>query len=352
MNDNEYLVTTIAALLEKGTPVVLASIISQEGSSPRHTGTKMLIDAKGKGYGTIGGSLLEATTIKESRAAVDTGQSRFMGFAMSGKDTNASGMICGGTTRLLLNYIAASDENLAFFRLMSETIQKGHNFYFLTHFREPGKSIEILGYTILYSDGRASGSYSLKSADIEFLKTELHNLSSTSVIQLSDHQLVIDPIRKITTLYLCGAGHVALPTAHIAALVGFRVVVIDDRGEYASPERYPEAYQVCVIADFSRALEGIDIDSDSFIVIVTRGHKFDREVLEQALKTPAGYIGMISSRRKKAAIYEALLAKGVSQAELDRVHAPIGLEIGGETPEEIAVSIVAELISVRNQQQP
>ena len=101
-----------------------------------------------------------------------------------------------------------------------------------------------------------------------------------------------------------------------------------------------------------QALAGLEIDADSFIVIVTRGHKFDREVLEQSLRTSAGYIGMISSRRKKAAVYAALLAQGVSQAALDRVHSPIGLEIGAETPEEIAVSIVAELISVRHNPRP
>ena len=100
----------------------------------------------------------------------------------------------------------------------------------------------------------------------------------------------------------------------------------------------------------NHALDGLEIDADSFIVIVTRGHQYDRAVLEQALKTSAGYIGMISSRRKREAIYEALMAQGVKKEQLEKVHSPIGIDIGGETPEEIAVSIVAELISVRSRQ--
>jgi xanthine dehydrogenase accessory factor len=133
----------------------------------------------------------------------------------------------------------------------------------------------------------------------------------------------------------------------MAALAGFRVVVIDDRAEFANAERFPDADEVCIIADFSRALDGLAIDADSYIVIVTRGHAFDRVVLEAALKTDAGYIGMISSRRKRDAIYAALTAEGISIEALARIHSPIGLPIGGETPEEIAVSIVAELISER-----
>ena len=153
-------------------------------------------------------------------------------------------------------------------------------------------------------------------------------------------------------MFLFGAGHVAVPTAHIAALVGFRVVVIDDRPEFANAERFPSASRIVVTDDFNQALKGLDIDRDSFIVIVTRGHQFDREVLEQSLKTSAGYIGMISSRKKKEAIFQALIARGFNKERLEEVHSPIGIPIGGETPEEIAVSIVAELIQERSRQTP
>jgi xanthine dehydrogenase accessory factor len=160
----------------------------------------------------------------------------------------------------------------------------------------------------------------------------------------------MNPVRKTKTLYCFGAGHVAKPTAHIAALVGFRVVVVDDRAEFSNIERFPDARDVRVIDDFTHALKDFDINGDSFIVIFTRGHMLDRVVLEQALKTNAGYIGMIASRKKIDSIYQALLIEGVTKEELERVHWPIGLDIGAETPEEIAVSIVAELIKERSKQ--
>jgi len=164
---------------------------------------------------------------------------------------------------------------------------------------------------------------------------------------LSGIEAIVDPIRKIKTLYCFGAGHVAVPTCHIAALCGFRIVVIDDRADYANSERFPDAQNIQVQSGFVGKMDELDINEDSYIVIVTRGHMFDRDVLEKALKTTAGYIGMISSRRKKETIFNELKNQGVTDIELARVHSPIGLPIGGETPEEIAVSIVAELISER-----
>ena len=115
-------------------------------------------------------------------------------------------------------------------------------------------------------------------------------------------------------------------------------------------ERFPEAADIVVAKDFAVALEDLPIDSDSFVVILTRGHRYDREVLEQALRTDAGYIGMIGSLRKRDAIYSALLESGVNPGDIKRVHSPIGLAIQAETPEEIAVSIVAEMIAERAKQ--
>jgi xanthine dehydrogenase accessory factor len=123
-------------------------------------------------------------------------------------------------------------------------------------------------------------------------------------------------------------------------------VVIDDRPDFADPANFPEAEKVLQYP-FEGVLERIPVDESSFVIIVTRGHLHDKTVLEQSLRTKAGYIGMIGSRRKKAMIYEKLLEEGFTRQDLDRVYAPIGLDIGAETPEEIAVSIVAELIQVR-----
>jgi xanthine dehydrogenase accessory factor len=348
MNENEYLVTLVRDQLEKGAPLVLVSILSFRGSTPRHSGAKMVVDAAGKSYGTIGGSLIEATAIQESHEVLASAQSKIISFNLTGKDASAPGMICGGKAELLLDYLSASPENRAFAGCWYEAVRRGKDFFLLTHIGGTGN--QVFGRAVLLVDGSMSDCRSLTPSDVEKLKSELHNISRSAVLQVGNSRVLVDRVRKLKTLYCFGAGHVAVPTAHLAALVGFRVVVLDDRPEYANAERFPDSYEVRVIEDFNRSFNEVEIDNDSYIVILTRGHQYDREVLEQALQTPAGYIGMISSRRKKEAIYNALIAKGMIKTQLEKVHSPIGIAIGGETPEEIAVSIVAELINERSDQ--
>ncbi len=148
-------------------------------------------------------------------------------------------------------------------------------------------------------------------------------------------------------VYLIGAGHVALATAHLASFAGFDVVVMDDRSEYANQDRFPAAQKVLVLPSFDGCLR--DLSSNDYVVIVTRGHIYDRDVLAQALRTKAGYIGMIGSRKKRNVIYDSLREDGFSDLDLKRVHSPIGLSIGAETPNEIALSIVAELVKARSE---
>jgi xanthine dehydrogenase accessory factor len=349
MNEIEFLAKTINEQLKAGRPVVLVSIMSMQGSTPRRSGTKMVIGADGKGYGTIGGSLLEDAAIQESKKLFPSGKSKVLSYELTGKDLTAPDMICGGRAEILLEYLPATPENREFSRQWGEAVQKGKDFYLLTRLKGEDDSIEISGHSIIYPDGSPFSPESIVP-DINILKPELHNIAHTAVLAIGDARVIVDRIRKLKTLYCFGGGHVAVPTAHLAALASFRVVVIDDRPEYANAERFPEAHEVVVIKDFNNVFEGREIDEDSFIVIVTRGHQYDRSVLEQSLKTNAGYIGMISSRRKRDAIYRHLMSQGAKKERLEQVHSPIGLNIGGETPEEIAVSIVAELIKVRSEQ--
>jgi xanthine dehydrogenase accessory factor len=350
MNENEFLAKSIDTQLTAGSPVVLVTVMNTQGSGPRHSGAKMVVGADGTSYGTIGGSLIEDAAIRESKDVLSTGKSKILPYQLNGKDATVPGMICGGTGELLLDYISAIEENRTFFRHWYDLVQRGKAFYFLTYLKGTGDSIQVLHHAVLHSDGSVIGDRLFPETEIEKLGSELHNISSACLLTLKDTRVLVDRIRKIKTLYCFGAGHVAVPTAHLAALAGFHVVVIDDRLEFANAERFPEAHDIIVTSDFDKAFDGLEIDEDSFIVIVTRGHQYDREVLEQSLKTPAGYIGMISSKRKRAAIYAALLTHGVTQERLETVHSPIGIDIGGETPEEIAVSIAAELIKVRSHQ--
>jgi xanthine dehydrogenase accessory factor len=161
-----------------------------------------------------------------------------------------------------------------------------------------------------------------------------------------ESEVFIEPILTPPTLYIFGGGHIALPLAKMGKLLGFKIAVIDDRAEFANPDRFPEA-DMTLPDDFAKTFPKLKIDKSSYIVIVTRNHQYDDMVLEWAVGTPAKYIGMIGSKTKVETVFSHLLTKGISRKQLDRVHAPIGLEIDAQTPEEIAVSILAEIVKIR-----
>ncbi|HJX01140.1 MAG TPA: XdhC/CoxI family protein [Terriglobales bacterium] len=159
-------------------------------------------------------------------------------------------------------------------------------------------------------------------------------------------EIYLEPILPVQTLYLFGAGHVSVNVYRAARMAGFDVVVVDDRESYASRERFPEAKDVYA-DDFDRLLSQLAPNHSSYLVIVTRGHRDDMRVLRWAVDTPARYIGMIGSQRKIIAIYKQLEKEGIAAEKLARVYAPVGLDIGAITPEEIAIAIVAEMIGIR-----
>lgn len=150
-----------------------------------------------------------------------------------------------------------------------------------------------------------------------------------------------------TTVYIYGAGHVALALEPVLRYVNFKTVIIDDREEYANRSRFPNADDVRVIDSFKHSFDDIETDENSYIIIVTRGHMGDLDVLRSALKQECAYLGMIGSKKKNAFLYDKLKLEGVTQEQIDKIYSPIGLSIHSETPEEIAISIVAEMIQVR-----
>jgi len=161
-------------------------------------------------------------------------------------------------------------------------------------------------------------------------------------------QVFVEPILPQPIIYLFGAGHVSFAVSRIAGMTGFRVAVIDDRPAYASAERFPDASDFYV-EDPTTMVPKLNINKVSYLVIACRGHLEDQQVLAEAVKTPAAYIGLIGSKKKVKTIFSNLQAEGIPKEALDRVHAPIGVPIATETPEEIAVSIMAEIIDVRRQ---
>jgi xanthine dehydrogenase accessory factor len=351
MNKTDDISKTICDLLDQEKACVLALIIDNSGSTPRQKGSKMLIDEDGHTWGTIGGSLVEAAAIKQAPSIIASTRSTLMNFDLDNESISSKGMICGGKALILLDYIAPVKGNRDFFQNWNELIKKGQNFFFLVSLKDVRGASCTVGHNILFRDGTIPGNSLLEPEDIASIrKLELHNISNTTRIETGNQSIILDPISRTTKMYCIGAGHVAKPTAHLAAMVGFDVIVIDDRSEFANEERFPEAAEIRVVEDYSQAYKSSEIDSDTFIVIVTRGHLFDRISLETALRTGAGYIGMMGSKKKRDSIYAALKEDGFTDKDIARVHCPIGLEIEAETPEELAVSITGELIKERAQQ--
>jgi len=156
----------------------------------------------------------------------------------------------------------------------------------------------------------------------------------------------LEPIALPETLYLFGAGHIAQSTATMGKMLGFRVVVVDPRPEYNNADRFPGADSL-IVEEYDSAFAKLSVDEGSYIIIYTTGHVFDEQCLRFAVSTKTKYTGMIGSKKKVREVKQRLLQKGVSRQQLDRVYAPIGIEIGAETPQEIAISILAEIIKVK-----
>lgn len=344
------LMQTIRHLLEEGEDVVLATLIKHVGSTPRSAGAKMVIRPNGGIIGTIGGGLVEFEVQKIARDVFKTGKAILKTVELSGADAATTDqMICGGQLEILLELITADPVRLNEVEELIAALQKGHKGFFIKSLDMEGGEARQMASCLVQKNAVMFGRFPGTESWISVLTGEASKEKYPVAVTIEGKRFFVEPTFLPGTVFLFGAGHVSRPVAELAALVDFQVVVLDDRAEFANQERFPKADKIKVISSFHQSFDGLEIDRDSYLVIVTRGHLHDKTVLEQALGTQAGYIGMIGSKRKRDLVYGELLAKGFSSDDIKRVYAPIGLDIGADTPEEIAVSIVAELIKVRAQ---
>jgi xanthine dehydrogenase accessory factor len=341
------IVASACDLLDQDRAFVLATIIRQQGSAPRTAGTRMLITPEQQIVGTIGGGLLEAETMRTAARMSAEAPARMLTFDLTNQDAAAMEMICGGLVQVLLDYIQPCDANRALFFRWKDLLSNNQPAMLISTVYGDETHVQRIERAVLGSDGSVHGRLDFSADGREKLSLLMGQPVQIHVLHLEERLVVADPGQMAPTLYIFGGGHVARPTAHLAAMTGFNVVVLDDRPEFSAAERFPEAMGTRTIASFDAAFEGLPVSGNTYVIIVTRGHLHDRTVLAQALNTPAVYIGMIGSRRKRDTIYKRLLEDGYTSADIDRVHSPIGLTIGADTPEEIAVSIVAEMIAVR-----
>jgi len=216
--------------------------------------------------------------------------------------------------------------------------------------RKDGSILGTVGGSILEGQVREKAKSVMQEGQSQILHFDLTGKDEDGMICGGKAEVYIEPVIPKSDLYIFGGGHISFFLAQIGKMLDFRVVVIDDRQEYSNPERFPDADKT-IANDYSRVFSQIAVNNLSYIVIVTRGHAYDQTVLEWAITTDAYYIGMIGSRKKIRTNYDNLITKEVKEEDLERVHAPIGLNIKAETPEEIAVSIMAEIIEVRHSEE-
>ena len=341
------LLTELVASVKQSKSVVLATIVSSDGSSPLPTGAMMLVKSNvGEIAGTVGGGLLEALVIEEAKKYFTEVRSPIIGTFDLNDDVSNEGMICGGSVDVLLEPITAVD--LKVLETLLNARNEGIDRVLVRVLDGCGKNVERI---ILASphDTLPAQITSRAGKDLDVLSDAIrHSFGKEDIrrIEIAQGELIIQPIRGLQDLIIFGGGHVSKYLAQIAATAGFSTTVIDDREEFANPERFPGASHVLAWG-YDKAFENIEVRPSTFVVIVTRGHQFDELVLEQTIRTPARYIGMIGSKRKVIATFKNLIERGVSVTELKRVRAPVGLDIGAVSAEEIAVSIVAEIIAVR-----
>ena len=328
-------------LLNRGESFGFAVILSGDGSTPRGEGSMMII-REDSIFATIGGGLMEAEIIETARKEVmPCHTARVCEIDMYANSNIPSDMICGGACRVLVAGISGGDENMKkVFRAAAEAESLGKRawiFYIYENTPSGGKFSCCVN-----SGGVLTGDFEgCPGLDRQMLlnpvRVAVHGDSAENV------EYVIHEINPTGKMYIFGGGHVSYEVAKLAVNLGFKVTVVDDRAEYANPERFPGCKTFAI--DSFDTMPDFETDGRSYILIITRGHAHDKTVLKWAMGKPRFYLGMIGSKTKRDNLYRRLNEEnGIPMEELRKVKCPIGLTIGAETPAEIAVSIMAEII--------
>ncbi|MHB2017007.1 MAG: XdhC family protein [Candidatus Xenobia bacterium] len=308
----------------------VATVVRTRGSTPREAGAKMVIHADGSFFGTIGGGCGEAEVWQEAKRAIRIGQPALVKVDLTESPDAGGEKICGGKMEIFVD-LWDQGTRQRLHELLLE-LEAGQASVVVT--RMPGGE-----KALFHEDGRVEGELdeALRQEALQVLQTQRSRLVGDAFLEL---------LERPPLLIVVGAGHVAQPLVRMARILGFRIAVLDDRAEWAVRERFPEANDV-IAGDLETSLGSYPLTAGTYVVLVTRGHKHDETCLRFCLPNPVSYVGMIGSRRRVQAVFRDLEREGWKPEQLDRVYSPIGIDIGAETPEEIAVSILAEIIKIR-----
>ncbi len=348
-NDPMVFYARLTELLGGGERLALCTLIRLTGSGPRRAGTKMLLREGGGSIGTIGGGALEAKTTTWALEALRTGRALCRPFALDLQQASDEGMTCGGEVEVLIEPLEGSTPAARDFfgRVLGALTRSEHGW--LATAITPGDR-DVVAEHFLVVGRRTVASL---SASDHTLPEDLLTATAPRAPTLAERGAVhyfLEPVTLPITVYIFGGGHIAASLVPLCDLLGFQTVVVEDRADFASRERFPQAMRLVVVPSFDSALAEPSlgpIGKDSYVVIVTRGHGGDLAVLRQALRLEPGYIGMIGSRRKRQVVFDQLSTEGFTAEDFARVLCPVGLPIGAETPEEIALSIAAQIVATR-----
>ena len=337
-------------LLHSGRSGVLATVVRTKGSTPQKAGAMLLVRDDGSGVGTLGGGCVEGDIWFAAKEILRRGGGpEFKDYYLNEDIAARDGLVCGGTMYFYLEPVRKEEDLVPIGDELIDAYEGGEPVGLATVVNVAKGGTNLGAKLLLRLDGTTAGT--LGEPALDAMATELAAQVAEvgnveSFITDDGTEVFVEGFTTPPTLIMVGGGHVGKATADLAHNLGYRVYVVDDRPEFANPERFPYAEQT-VVASYENWPEHLDINVNTFIVAATRGHRYDDLALESALTTRARYIGLLGSRRKTIMIYRRLISQGVPVDRLKQVYAPIGLNIGGLTPEELAVSIMSEIIMVR-----
>jgi xanthine dehydrogenase accessory factor len=343
------LLSQLVDALQANRPVCYTALVETRGSTPQKPGAQMLIFSDGAQVGTLGGGCVEAEVKRRALALLAGGRAEILTFTLDHDYGWDDGLICGGRMKMLVDPILPGAP-IDYYQQYLRRADNGPGGTEVVSIDQTASGIPEAAQLLLDRDGKLVAARGLpdqhNSAFLKHAQQGLKPISSRPRAYQAAGLAYLPQLPRCR-LVIVGGGHVGQKVAELAAQVDFDVWVIDDRETYCSEERFPAAARrIC--APFEDALPSLEIGSDDLCVIVTRGHQHDEEALFHLAERPARYVGMIGSRRKIRMIFEDLRRRGISDNAIERVHAPLGIDIGSQTVPEIAVSIVAELVAVRN----
>lgn len=342
--------------LESKKPIALGTIIETTGSSPQVPGASAIFSPDCLIDGTLGGGILEARAEDAAIAALKDQGSRLMPYSLSGEITSEEEAICGGEVTILIDI--HTRDSVDTLNQMRDSIDSRHPGVLATFIKFSSEKRVVLSRKwikkseIFGDEAEQKGSPHYEEIKNTFRagKPDLLEIQDGEQEDSSQKTLLfLEPLFPQSHLVIAGAGHIGKALAHLGNRLDFEVTVLDDRSEFANPENIPEADHM-IVGDIGKIIRDIPKTPDTYVVIVTRGHSHDGNALRECITSNAGYIGMIGSARKIHLMRNKFLEKGwASTEQFDHIFAPIGLEIQSKTVEEIAVSIAAQLVLIRNQ---